>query len=280
MPTLSTRTWLLLYAALILAVALSWREYRLLPDGNLHFYALDVGQGDSLFLVSPGGKQVLIDGGRDNTTLRELNKVMPFSDRTIDMLILSHPNLDHIAAFPDVLRRYKVGSVMMTGVRYDLGYYEEMLSIMRQKQIPIVLPDPHKDLDFGDGLVLDIIGPTTNMFDEEVEYEESNNTSIVFRALYKDQSILFTGDMEEEQERDILASGADIDATVLKVGHHGSNTSTSTGWLLATTPDIAVISAGRNNSYGHPKPSIIERLRRFGATPQVTAWEGRISFEW
>jgi competence protein ComEC len=258
---------------LILAI----RENALLPDGKLHAYFLDVGQGDSALLVSPSGKQIVIDGGPDDSLLGHLGKLIPFFDRSIDLLVLSHPNLDHLAAFPEVLRRYSVAHVLLSGVRFPLKKYEEMLREISDRHIDVILSDAKKDIDLGDGLVLDVIWPPHGLLGVPATDAEVNNTSVTLRAMYGNASILFTGDMEESQERDVLASGADIRSTILKVAHHGSKTSTSTGWLLASTPNRAVISAGLNNRYGHPHAQIIDRLRSFGIPYDMTAQEGTVS---
>src|SRR3989344_5109998 len=115
--------WLYAHVALVAALVLCLREVSLLPDGRLHAYFLDVGQGDAALIVSPSGKQIVIDGGPDTALLEHLGRLMPFFDRSIDLLVLSHPNLDHIAAFPELLRRYRVGHVLFTGVKYPLGQY-------------------------------------------------------------------------------------------------------------------------------------------------------------
>lgn len=259
---------------------MSFRELQRMPDGHLHLYVFDVGQGDSIFLVTPSGKQILVDAGPDLIALTRLAEVMPALDHSIDLLILSHPHLDHLAAFPQIIDRYDIGAVMLSGLRYNGSAYESMLAKMRQKSIRIFLPDPKQDLDLGDGVVLDILGPGTQWFGKSGSDDDVNNTSVVLRVLYKEQSILLTGDMEEKQENAVLASGQDINSTVLKVAHHGSKTSTSTGFLLAASPDLALISAGRGNKFKHPNLSTLIRLKHFGIPYRVTAEEGTIHLSW
>lgn len=232
---------------LFLLSALCIREISLLPDGKLHMHVFDVGQGDSIFLVTPSGKQILVDGGPDLSTLRYLGRYMPLLDRSIDIVVMTHGDLDHRASLPEVLRRYDV-SMLLTPQNAD----------------------PTMDIALGDGTTLDIIWGNTPM-------KNRNDQSVVFRVLYKNYSILLTGDIEQKAEAAILATGADVRADTLKVAHHGSMTSTSTGFLLAVDPKEAFISAGRDNRFGHPHTEVLDRLERFGIPKETTAESGVIS---
>ncbi len=251
-----------------------YHEYRLSPDGKLHIYFLDVGQGDSALIVTPSGKQIIIDGGRDDTTIEHLGRLMPFFDRSIDLLVMSHPQMDHMFSFPDILRRYTVGHILMTGVDYKLARYRELLGLIKEQQVPVWIADPANDIDMGDGVTLDVIWPPPTLLGKQMK--EVNNSSIVLRVLHGTGAALFTGDMEELEEREVLKSGADISATYLKVGHHGSKTSSGTGFLLAVDPDLAVISCSKTNSYGHPHRVILERFKHLGIPVKVTGWEGTV----
>ncbi len=272
-PRVRTSLWIFC-SGLLVASILGIHEYRLGPDGHLHVYFLDVGQGDSALIVTPSGRQIIIDGGRDDSTLEHLGKLMPLSDRSIDLLILTHPQLDHIFAFPSILRRYSVERVLMTGVDYKLGRYREMLELLRKKNIPVTISDPAKDIDFGDGVTLDIVWPPAGLFGTSPK--QVNDTSIVARLVYGTGSVLFTGDMEEKAEKELLATGTALRSTVLKVGHHGSKTSSGTGFLLAVAPRLAVISCSKDNTYGHPNPGILQRFKSLGIPVRVTAWEGTV----
>jgi competence protein ComEC len=267
-------TSLLLLGATVIAI----HEWQRWPDGRLHVTFLDIGQGDSAFVVTPSGKQILIDGGRDDALLRELGKRMPLFDRTIDLLVMSHPQLDHMFAFPDVIRRYRVRRVLMTGVPYALPRYYEFLRLVREKKIPVWMADPRHDIRLEDGVTLDILWPPPIAAGQGPG--DVNNSSIVLRVEYGTGSALFTGDMEEEEEHALLASGQDVSATILKVGHHGSKTSSGTGFLMAVGPRVAVISCGRGNSYGHPHPMILKRFETLGIPVRVTAEEGSVHLSW
>lgn len=265
----------LLAAVFALTLLLLLREVSLYPRGRFVVHFLDVGQGDGALLVSPSGKQILIDGGPDFSALEGLGRTMPFFDRSIDLLVLSHPQLDHMRAFPEILRRYAVRGVLMTGVLYDLPQYEEFLALLKEKRTPLIIADPGKDLAMGDGLTLDILWPPPALFGKAMK--EVNNSSIALRALFGPHTVLFTGDMEESEEWEILASGADVRADVIKVPHHGSRTSSSTGFLLEVQPSLAVISVGRDNRYGHPHKDVLARYASLGIPVRTTAQEGRIT---
>ncbi|TSC60043.1 MAG: competence protein ComEC [Candidatus Peregrinibacteria bacterium Greene0416_62] len=238
------------------------QELRILPDGLLHAYILNVGQGDSILLVSPSGKQILIDGGPDLSALEGIGNHMSFFDRNIDLLVLTHPDLDHIAAFPEILRRYSVGAILLSGIETPQPQYQRLLSIATKQNIPVIIADPKKDIVLEDGLILDVLWPPHGTFGSQPK--NTNNTSIVLRAIHGSSSILLTGDIEEPAERAILKTGADIQSTIFKVAHHGSKTSTSTGFLLVVDPKIAVVSLGKDNQFGHPHGDVLRRLEKAG----------------
>lgn len=277
---LSRRASFLLIAIPLAGILLCVREFPKMPDGRTHVAVLDIGQGDSILVTTPTGKRMLVDGGRDLLPLNELSARLPFLDRRIDLLVLSHPDLDHVASFPEILRRYDVGGALITGVAGETPAYKEFLALLREKRIPVLIADPAKDIDFGDGVLLDVLWPPPALVG--VHEEATNETSIVMRLIVVGDdgplSILFTGDMGEPEERQVLNAGADLQSDILKVGHHGSKGSSSTGFLLAVDPKLAVISVGRRNSYGHPHPIILERLKKIGIPVRATAWEGGIEF--
>lgn len=260
---------------LVLGVFVAWREYRLANPGALEVHVLDVGQGDSIFMVSPTGKQVLIDGGPNLATLRGLGKYMPFFDRSIDLLVLSHPDLDHIASFPEVLRRYQVKSVLMTGIDTSSSRYQEFLSLLPRENAQILLSDKTDTIDLGDGVKLSVLWPKESLYN--VRPKSPNNTSILLRATFGSSSLLFTGDMELPEENAIVKAGIDLNADILKIAHHGSKTSTSTGFLLKVNPSLAIISVSATNTYGHPHPIVMNRLRHFGIPVRMTSQEGDIN---
>ncbi len=250
------------------------REISLLPDGTLHMHVLDVGQGDAIFFVTPSGKQILVDGGPDLSVLEHLGTFLPFFDRTIDLLVLTHADADHITAFPDIAERYHIEHILLNGSTQSSGRYDRLLAVLKESGTKVMLTDPTKDVDLGDGVTLDIVWPSLRNLSE---FHSGNDLSVVLRVLYNGHSILLTGDIEERAEAAILRSGADVRADVLKVPHHGSKTSSSTRFLLAVDPEIAIISVGRNNRFGHPHPDVTDRYRAFGIRTKTTADVGVVS---
>lgn len=266
-------------STLLLALALLLiREASLQPDGKAHISFLDVGQGDSIFIVTPSGKQILIDGGPDLSTLKHLGTHMPFFDRSIDLLVLTHSHQDHLASFPEILRRYTVGGLLTAATEDDLPRYQEIFSMTRRFQVPIMKPSVGEKIEFDDGFSLTVVWPPDTIFGTHVDHE--HDATVAVRVDYKDHSALLTGDLEMEYEKEIMEMGTDIDVDILKVGHHGSNTSTSTGFLLATSPELAVISVGKDNSYGHPTSKTLSRLQHFGVPVKRTDRDGTVEIEW
>lgn len=260
---------------LIGLLTLASLELTKLPDGNLHLHVLDVGQGDSILLTTPSGKHILVDGGPDLKTLEHLGHHLPFFGRRIDLLILSHPNQDHLSALPEVTKRYSVGAILLTGAPFDLTRYDALLAQVQKQNIPVVTADPDQDISMGDGVVIDVVWPPTKLPKDFLKNE--NELSVVARVLYKNHKVLLTGDIEHGAEVSILQSGADVDSTILKVAHHGSKSSSSTGFLLATSPNLALISAGADNPYGHPHEEVVEKLERMGLKVRNTGEEGTVS---
>lgn len=276
MPTLQLlRIWFAPFLCVACAAVLLVRDSERMADGTLRAHFLDVGQGDATLLLSPSGKQILIDGGPDHSALEGIGRHMSFFDRTIDLLVLTHPDLDHIGALSEVLKRYRVGGVLMSGIQTDKLQYRKFLTLLSAQGIPVILADPQKDLAFSDGLILDVVWPPRDVHGSQTP--DTNNTSVVLRALFHSGAILLTGDIEELSERAILRLGADVRSSVLKTAHHGSKTSTSTGFLLAAEPSIAVISVGGGNRFGHPHRSVLDRLSAHGIAILRTDQEGEIS---
>lgn len=249
-------------------------QFHHLPSSSFRVHVFDVGQGDGLLLTSPSGKHILVDGGPDLSLVRHLSRALPFFDRTIDLLIITHPNTDHLATLPHIIEHYNVRAILLHPVSSDLPIYREIIAAITKSNSRILRPSPENDINLGDGVVLDVLWPPEQPQGKWLR--NANNISIVIRAIHGGKSILLTGDIEKEAETEILASGADLHTTILKVAHHGSATSTSTGFLLASSPKMAIISAGRNNRYKHPHPSVVNRLLRSGAAIATTAEMGTI----
>ncbi len=259
-------------------LALCAREWLLLPDGRAHLSILNIGQGDSILLTTPQGHRILIDGGPDLTTLEELGRHLPFFDRHIDLLVLSHPHIDHIASFPPILERYQVDAVLMNNTQYGSPRYQHFLSLLRTEHIPVMEPDTHGAIVFDDGFILERLWPPHGWFGAAPK--NVHDAMVVLRAHYKNHTALLTGDLEAKYEAAILKLGTDVHADILKIGHHGSLTSTSTGFLVAVHPSLAVISAGKDNPFGHPRPQTLTRLAHFHIPIKRTDRDGTIEIVW
>jgi competence protein ComEC len=266
--------------AIVLAVfgLLVFREWSLLPDGKLHMVFLDVGQGDSTLITLPSGRQILVDGGPDWSTLREVSYFMPFFDRSIEMVSLSHPHLDHLASLPEVLRRYDVGILQIAGTAYNSGRYKALLSGALLTGTKTMLSHAGDSLDLGDGVMMDVLWPPKLPLPNADK--NLNNASLVFVLTYKGRRALFSGDMEKPVEDVLLKAGVDLGADLLKVAHHGSRSSSSTGMILAIHPSIAIMSVGEGNSYHHPSPEIVKRYQDLGIELHRTDLEGNIEIVW
>ncbi len=273
----SFQRWTLSIVAII--AVLLWIALLTLPDGNLYVSFLDVGQGDAIF-IEKGNQQILIDGGPDpNKLALELGRRMPFWDRRIELLILTHAQDDHISGLLEVLQRYKVDSVMEPGHEYDTEEYRKWLELINRKNISYVAAYNGQSVDLGDGVILKILHPQQEtQGNAELDV---NNSSVVVKLVDDKASFLLTGDIEETVEYQLLHSnGKDLSSVVLKVAHHGSDSSTTELFLNAVNPKIAVISAGENNRYGLPNLSIVKRLANQLGDNNIylTANQGTITF--
>ena len=233
---------------------------------------LDVGQGDAA-IISSGPFQVLIDGGPDNAVLPGIGDSMPLFDRTIDAVILTHPHTDHYRGLAEVFRRYDVG-VLIVGVPGDEPEYRALLDAARSQEIPIV-PAGGQVIRLPNDLSLRIVHPSTPFPDQPVEHP--NDRSVVAMLESGGGKILFVGDAEEGEERELLKANAPLNADVLKVGHHGSKTSSGPEFLRAVTPRVAVMSLGKDNTFGHPSSQTLTSLEQPGAQSYRTDRQGTVT---
>lgn len=230
-----------------------------LPDKNFHVYFLDVGQGDSIFIKTPQNHQVLIDGGPADAVIERLGEIMPFFDKSIDMVVLTHPHSDHVDGLVEVLKRYDVENVLLTGVSDDYPGYLEFLKEIDEKNIKVFIADDNTDFLLGDVLI-DTIYPFKNIFGEW--FLNLNNSSIAVRVIYKNNVMLLAGDLEAEAEKELIASKIDLKADILKASHHGSKTASSLLFLEKVRPETVVIQCGAENKFGHPHPETLKSLEK------------------
>jgi len=235
---------------------------------------LDVGQGDAIFIQSPSGKQMLIDSGRDSSVLRQLGEVMSFSDRNIDYVLATHPDADHIGGLAVVLDRFSVSNVIRTENESDTGMWEVVERKIEEEGAVVHYVRRGQRYDLGSNVYIEILFP-----DIDASELESNTSSIVARLVYSDTAFMFTGDSPKSiEEYLVLVEGENLESDVLKAGHHGSRTSTSELFLAEVDPEYAVISAGKDNSYGHPHLEVTDMLFNFGVETLNTAEEGNVVF--
>lgn len=230
-------------------------------DGLLKIYFLDVGQGDAIFIETPSGNQVLIDGGPDNKVIQELAKVMPFYDREIDVVIASHPHADHIAGLIGVLERYDVKNILQAKEDYNspvVPVWQEAVQSEGANQIEAV---SGKIVDLGNGVTLNIIHPLVSVAGTLLK--NPHDAVVVATLKYGALEVILTGDMEAKIERRLILEGHALKSDILKVGHHGSKTSTIPEFLSAVSPEVAFIQVGKNR-YGHPTQEVLNRLENFG----------------
>lgn len=239
---------------------------------------LDVGQGDAIYIEAPNGKQMLIDGGNGDNILPNLIKIMPPFDRSIDIVVVTNPDLDHIGGVVKILNDYDIGLVVEPGTSPKTIIYENLEKEIIDNNLnkKIVKRGDRIILDEKENIYLDILFP-----DRDVSTWESNDGSIVGKLIYKDASFMLMGDATKYTENLIMwnENAEALEADVLKLGHHGSHTSSSILWLEKVKPKIAIISAGENNRYGHPHHDILENLKSLAIPYLMTYKEGNIIFK-
>lgn len=245
------------------------------PSDILSVYFLDVGQGDAIFIDSPQHNRVLIDGGKNRKVLTELGQALPFSDKRIDVVIATHPDADHVGGLPEVIARYNVDVFIEPGVATENNVNDLLHAQLDEKKIPKLVARRGMVLNLGGEVRLIILFPN-----QDVSKSDPNDASIVAKLTYGEESFLFTGDAELYTENILFNLDAKaLDSDVLKVGHHGSRTSTFNLFAEAVSPEYAVISAGKDNTYGHPRQEVLDRLQKLNAKIVSTINEGTIKFE-
>ncbi len=233
-------------------------------SGLLEVNFFDVGQGDAIFIETPQRLQVLIDGGPDAKILEKLGKVMPFWDRTIDLVILTHPDPDHLNGIIEVLKRYKVKEILYTGVVPEDLRQKGVDVIEKSKAEKIIAKAGQRiklsRLNLDNHAYIDILYPFEDITGQR--FSDFNQTSIVCQLVYGKTSFLLAGDAPKSVEYQLLAKQVNLNSDILKVAHHGSKTSTSDYFLKAVSPEIAVIQVGKDNKFGHPHQEVLDILNQ------------------
>ena len=256
---------------------LAWAVIFDLSQNGLEIVFFDVGQGDSIFIETPSKHQILIDGGPDFSVLEKLGQNMAFYDRTIDLVILTHPDHDHLAGLLDVLNNYQVENILWTGVVKETTEFDEWKRLIQEEGARIVIAEAGKKivcLGGNDLTEMAVLHPSERLTGQTMK--DINNSSIVIQLSFGEVKALLTGDISSSVEKSLIEKGIFLKADVLKIAHHGSKNSTSEDFLKEVSPQLAVISVGADNSYGHPNSVVLELLSKYGIKILRTDQDGDI----
>ncbi len=239
------------------------------PGEELKVHFLDVGQGDSIFIELPTNETILIDASIKDASDKIINYLKEEKVSKIDYVFATHPHSDHIGGMSAVIKAFDIGQIYMPKAVTTTKTYENLLLTIKDKNLKIKTAKAGNTIIDTDDLKLVVLAPNQD------SYESLNNYSIVLKLTYKEKSFLFTGDAETLSEKEITG---DVEADVLKVGHHGSRTSTSQAFLNKVNPSYAVISVGLNNDYKHPHQEVLDRLEKKNIKIYRTDQNGDIIF--
>lgn len=251
--------------AIIISYFPSNEDINIITDFQIHY--LDVGQADSSVVFLPDGKTMLIDGGNQDDGRFISSYIRKNGRNNIDYLIATHPHEDHIGGLQNIVENFDIADIYMPRVSYNSTIYYELLSAIDSKGYKIHSAKNGVIIAETDEYKIEILSPTQD------EYKDINHYSVILKLTYKDNSFLFTGDAEVVNENQL---SGDISADVLKVGHHGSDTSSSKKFLKEVNPKLAIISVGKDNNYGHPDDKVLERLNKLNITTLRTDLIGTI----
>lgn len=238
---------------------------------NLRFHFIDVGQGDSSLIITPSGKTVLIDAGDEAHAKKVVNYIRERGIEKLDLVIATHPDADHIGGMDKVIKNFYIDVFAMPDVSAKTNQYKQIQRELKTKKMKATRLYQGDEVQIDDNIDFEILSPVRGK-----KYDDTNEYSIVAKIVYKDTSFILMGDATMENEVDIINKVPDIDIDVLKLGHHGSSTSSSDYFITKTSPNIAIISCGKNNKYGHPHQEVMRVLKKHGVTPYRTDEMGDI----
>lgn len=242
---------------------------------SLKLTFLDVGQGDAALAITPKGQDILIDGGPNDSVVNKLDKNIPFYNHKLDAVVLTHPHADHVAGLVAVANKYQIDKVYMSGVTHTAPEYLAFLEVLKNHNTSVQIVKSGDSLDFGDDIKLDFLYPLTNLQSQSAE--NLNLTSVVTRLSWGKSSAILMGDLESEGQDELLTSGQNVKADIIKIAHHGSKDSVNAKFLTAVKPKYAVISVGKDNSFGHPSQDMLTLLK--GVIVYRTDYDGDVRFE-
>lgn len=241
------------------------------PGDKMKVHFINVGQGDSILVQSPNGKNLLVDGGTKDAGKDVVNYLRKHGVEKLDYVVATHPDADHIGGLHSVLNSISIKNFVDSGKTHTSQTYEEMLQLILDKNIPFIVPKTGDTIPLDEELDISVI----HMGDKSAD---NNEASIVLKLSYGETSFLLMGDADIRVEKDILEE-TNVKATVLKAGHHGSDTSSSQDFIEAVNPEVTILSYGKDNSYGHPNTEVKSRLERISSQLYATAIVGNIVVE-
>ncbi len=260
---------------LLIIVILVWQTILWQSDHTLKINILDVGQGDAIHFRKDN-VDVLVDGGPDSSLLSELGKTMPFYDKTIEYIFLTHPDSDHVTGLVELLKSYNVDQIYLTGAVSDTAIFQEFLSEIESENVPVTFVSANDEIDFGPDYYFDILWPKKDYIN--TEKTNTNNTSIVGKLVYKNVSMLLTGDIENNAQFDLISIYQNkLKSDIIKIAHHGSKNATSENLLQFVNPEIALILVGADNKFGHPHQETLDLLEKFQTRTFRTDFDGTIT---
>jgi competence protein ComEC len=280
-------SWYKIFGILISVIALVLYLFSVSPSDGLEVFVLDVGQGDAILIKTVDQKYILVDAGPDEAALQELQQVIPFWDRTLDLVILTHPDQDHVGGMPAVFDYYDVKEVSFLPFADGNRAYKEFQSDVEITGIENLKLTSEADFKLGCCTYFDMLWPTEEIYEscdvtakDNGEYcgYDVNDASAAFMLIYKDFAMYFGGDLPSKYEEEIF-TGNSYDLDAIKAGHHGSRTSTSAKFLELTHPEKAYISVGKDNKFDHPHEETLQNLEAFGVEIYRTDQEGRLVIE-
>ena len=238
---------------------------------NLRFHFIDVGQGDSSLIITPKGNTILIDAGDEAHAKKVVSYIREQGIEKLDLVIATHPDADHIGGMDKVIKNFDIDVFAMPDVSAKTNQYKQIQRELKAKKMRATRLYQGDEVQIDDDIDFEILSPVKGK-----KYDDTNEYSIVAKIVYKDTSFILMGDATMENEVDIINNVPDIDIDVLKLGHHGSSTSSSDYFITKTSPNIAIISCGKNNKYGHPHQEVMRVLKKHGVTPYRTDEMGDI----
>lgn len=268
--------WLWFYVVCCFCLFFLYSDYQKISIRFLSVNYLDIGQGDATLLITPENQKILIDTGPPGSLMAKIPKFLAFFDKKIDLLILTHTDLDHIGSAFELLNNYSVRQVILPQDLKDKKEFENLLLLLEKQNIPFYFARQSQDWKIGKSVYLDFLYPLDNLSLQAQTKLENN--SLIFKIIYGKTAFLFSGDAGIKEEKSLVLSQQNLQAEIYQVGHHGSKTSSSMEFLTSIQPKISIISAAKENTFGHPHPETMQRLNNLKSTIYQTAQAGDLIF--